>query len=151
MNSHILSYVPNATVKDFLVQTNLEGRRGKWIAALLEYDVEIKPIKLIKGQGLEKLMAEPNMHALDINLIAAMSEEDEENLPTHISEIFLLSPWYLDIVYVLQNLSSPPKMAKNKSRTLKLKAAKFCIINGAIYWKDPGGVLLSFLVEEEAK
>jgi len=44
---------------------------------LLEYDVEIKPAKLIKGQGLAKLMAETNLHALDINLIAAMSEENE--------------------------------------------------------------------------
>ena len=42
-------------------------------------------------------------------------------------------------------------MAKNKSRTLKLKASKFCILNNALYWKDPGGVLLNCLVEEEAK
>eukprot|EP00253_Pinus_taeda_P004979 PITA_04979 len=42
-------------------------------------------------------------------------------------------------------------MAKNKSRTLKLKAAKFCIMNGALYWKNPSGVLLNFLVEEEEK
>ena len=41
------TYVPNAVVKDVLVQTYPEGRRGKWIAALLEYDVEIKPTKLI--------------------------------------------------------------------------------------------------------
>ena len=53
----MLANVPNAAVKDFLVQTDLEGRWGKWIAALLEYDVEIKPTKLIKGQGLAKLMA----------------------------------------------------------------------------------------------
>eukprot|EP00253_Pinus_taeda_P008782 PITA_08782 len=45
-----------------------EGRRGKWIAALLEYDVEIKPIKLVKGQGLAMLIAESNLHALDIIL-----------------------------------------------------------------------------------
>ena len=57
LHSHILAYVPNATVKDVLVQTDPEGRRGKWIAALLEYDVEIKPTKLVKGQGLAKLMA----------------------------------------------------------------------------------------------
>ena len=96
-------------------------------------------------------MAESTLHPLDINLIAAMSEEDEENLPTQVSKIFLLSPWYSDIVFVLQNLSSPPRMDKNKSRTLKLKVAKFCIMNGALYWKDPNGVLLNFLVEEEAK
>lgn len=49
LHSHILAYVPNAAVKDFLVQTDPEGRRGKWIEALLEYDVEINPTKLIKG------------------------------------------------------------------------------------------------------
>ena len=34
---------------------------------------------------------------------------------------------------------------------MKLKATKFCILNNALYWKDPGGVLLNCLVEEEAK
>ena len=92
LHSHILGYFPNAAVKDVLMQTDLEGRRGKWITALLEYDVEIKLTKLIKGQGLEKLMVESNLSALDINLIAAMSEEDEENMPTQVSESsFLLS------------------------------------------------------------
>eukprot|EP00253_Pinus_taeda_P025342 PITA_25342 len=42
-------------------------------------------------------------------------------------------------------------MTRNKVRTLKLKAAKFCILNSALYWKDPGGVLLNCLVEKEAK
>ena len=78
LHSHILAYVPNAVVKDVLVRTDPEGRRGKWIAALLEYDVEIKPTKLVKGQGLAKLMAESNLHTLDINLIAAMSDENGE-------------------------------------------------------------------------
>ncbi len=49
LHSHILDYVPNVVVKDVLVQTDPEGRRGKWIAALLEYDVEIKPTNLVKG------------------------------------------------------------------------------------------------------
>ena len=65
--SHIISYVPNAVVKDILTQEGIEGRRGKWIAKILEYDMEIKPTKLIKGQGLAKLMAETNFQALDIN------------------------------------------------------------------------------------
>jgi len=59
------------------MQTDPEGRRGKWIAVMLEYDLEIKPMKLIKGQGLEKLMAELNLHALDIKLIVAMSDDED--------------------------------------------------------------------------
>eukprot|EP00253_Pinus_taeda_P021285 PITA_21285 len=42
-------------------------------------------------------------------------------------------------------------MPRNRSRTLKLKAAKFCILDSALFWKDPGGMLLNCLVEEEAK
>jgi len=42
-------------------------------------------------------------------------------------------------------------MTRNKARTLKLKAVKFCILNSALYWKDPGGFLLNCLVEKEAK
>eukprot|EP00253_Pinus_taeda_P021200 PITA_21200 len=133
------------------VLTYPEGRRGKWIAALLEYDVEIKPTKLVKGQGLAKLMAESNLHALDINLITVMSNENEEESSIQASEMFSLSPWYSDIIYVLKNLSPLPGMTRNKARTLKLKAAKFCILNSTLYWKDPGGVLLNCLVEKEAK
>ena len=56
--SHIIAYVPNAVVKDILTQNEPDGKRGKWIATILEYDIEIKPTKLIKGQGLAKLMGE---------------------------------------------------------------------------------------------
>ena len=58
--SHIIAYVPNAVVKDILTQGGLDGKRGKWITTILEYDLEIKPTKLIKVQGLSKLMAESN-------------------------------------------------------------------------------------------
>eukprot|EP00253_Pinus_taeda_P003813 PITA_03813 len=136
-------------LKDF--RTDPEGRRGKWIAALLEYDVEIKPTKLVKGQGLAKLMAESNLHALNINMIAAMSDENEEGSSIQVSEMFALSSWYSNIIYVLKNLSPLPGMTRNKARTLKLKAAKFCILNSALYWKDLGGILLNCLVEKEAK
>ena len=57
LHSHIIAFVPNSVVKDILTQ-DPDGKRGKWIAVILEYDLEIKPTKLIKGQGLARLMAE---------------------------------------------------------------------------------------------
>ena len=74
LHSHTITYVPNREVKDILTQDNPDGRRGKWIAIILEYDIEIKPTKLIKGQGLAKLMAESNFHALDINFLVVVDE-----------------------------------------------------------------------------
>eukprot|EP00253_Pinus_taeda_P006226 PITA_06226 len=86
--SHVIAYVPNAVVKDILTQEGLEGKRGKWIASILEYDIEIKPTKLIKGQGLAKLMSETNFQALDINQL-----DDKPELATpQISETFMQSP-----------------------------------------------------------
>ena len=64
---------------------------------------------------------------------------------------FSISPWYSDIVYVLQNLHAPPGLRKTRARSVKLKSAKFFIMNQYLYWKDPGGILLNFLLENEAK
>ena len=63
---------------------------------------------------------------------------------------FTTSPWHSDIVHVLQNLQAPVGLSKTRSRSVKLKAAKFCILNQYLYWKDPGGVLLNCLLENEA-
>ena len=65
--------MPNIIVKDILSQ-DLDGKRGKWIVVILEYDLEIKPTKLIKGQGLAQLVAESNLQALDINMVDALDE-----------------------------------------------------------------------------
>jgi hypothetical protein len=74
LHSHTIAYVPNTVVKDILTQENPDGRRGKWIVVILEYDIEIKPTKLIKGQGLAKLMVESNFHAFDINFLDVVDE-----------------------------------------------------------------------------
>ena len=92
LHSHTLAYVPNAMVKEVLMQNDPEGRRGRWITTLLEYDLEIKPTKMIKGQGLAKLMAESNLHALDINLVATLSDNQEEVDLIQVHDIFLSSP-----------------------------------------------------------
>jgi hypothetical protein len=53
----IRAFVPYPTVKDvFLSQQDFLGSRGKWVSQIQEYDLEIKPTKIIKGQGLEKMM-----------------------------------------------------------------------------------------------
>ena len=56
LHSHITAYVPSNVGKSILTQPDLEGRRDKWIAVLIEYGIEINPTKLIKGKGLDKMM-----------------------------------------------------------------------------------------------
>ena len=102
----------------------------------MEYDIDIKPTKLIKGQGLAKLMAESNLHALDINFLVIVDEQGERATPS-VKEVFLNSPWYTDLIFVLHNLQAPPGPTKTKARFLKLKALNFFILEGNLYWKDP--------------
>ena len=40
--SHIIAYVPNSVVKYILTQNGLDGKRGKWISTIREYDIKIK-------------------------------------------------------------------------------------------------------------
>ena len=63
---------------------------------------------------------------------------------------FSISPWYADIVYVLKTLQPPIGLSKTRERYVKLKYTKLCILNQYLYWKDPGGVLLNCLLENEA-
>ena len=132
------------------MQKDPKGSRGKWIVAMLEYDLEIKPTKLIKGQGLEKMMEESNLHVVDINMISALFDE-EVGLKTQVSQISLSSPWYANIFYVIQHLNFLEVVSKSIGRSLKLKASKYCILDNVLYWKDPGGVLLNCLIGSEAK
>ena len=76
---------------------------------LLEYDLEIRPTKLIQGQGLARLMTEINLQALDINFFDTLEEQEECTSP-HVEQMFLDSPWYADILYVLFYLNAPPTL-----------------------------------------
>jgi len=64
---------------------------------------------------------------------------------------YSILPWYKDIIWFLQHLEFPPKLDKSKTRSLKLKATKYCILNQNLYWKDLVGILLKYVDEDESK
>jgi hypothetical protein len=119
--------------------------------AMLEYDVEIKPTKLIKGQGIENSMVQSEYDVVGKNSIIDLLECPQEEKVAQVPQHFIDSPWYTDIIYMLENLQVPLGVSKTKSRFLKLKAAKFYILDNSLYWKGLGGILLSCLLEDDAK
>jgi hypothetical protein len=74
LHSRVISYVLSAVVKEILIQLDIDGKRSKWIAKLLKFDLDIRPTKLVKGQGLAKLLAESNFSALGVNFIHSCSK-----------------------------------------------------------------------------
>jgi hypothetical protein len=104
LHSKIISYVPSAAVKDILIQPDIDGRRSKWIARILEFDLEIKPTKLVKGQGLAKLLVESNCKYLEVNFINACSEIQQVELSRtdpQVSPPLAECTWYKDIIFFL--------------------------------------------------
>jgi hypothetical protein len=79
----IKAYLPNPTVKDVLSQQDCVGTRGKWVSKIQEYDLEIKPTKIIKGQDLAQMLTESNQEAIQmgesehINVVVSELEHDE--------------------------------------------------------------------------
>jgi hypothetical protein len=156
-HSKVIAYVPTSSIKDILVQFDNDGKRGRWLAKIQEFNLEIKPTKLVKGQGLAKLLAESNFRALGINGLQGreecmeMNELDEPIAEIIIENKFASSNWYKDIVSYLLNLKCPNDLTPCKARTLKLHAVKYCISESQLYWKDPLGFMLVCLVESETE
>ena len=64
--------------------------------------MEIRPTKLVKGQGLAKLLAESNCQDLGLYVMAEeiAQEEDQAALKKEkIMDFYSASTWYADIVY----------------------------------------------------
>jgi hypothetical protein len=87
LHSKVIAYVPSASVKEILIQPDIDGRRSKWIAKILEFDLEINPTKLFKGKGLARLLVESNCKALGVNFINISSKNQQAKLPDKGSQV----------------------------------------------------------------
>jgi hypothetical protein len=132
----IKAYVPYPIVKDVLNQQYFLRTRGKWVSNIQEYDLDIKPTKIIKGQGLTKMLTESNEEAI------RMDENDQVNVV--LSELEH-DEWYSDIVY----LSCPDHLVDHKRRDLRLKAMKYFLTQDGLSWKNLNGVILRCVNKDE--
>jgi ribonuclease HI len=121
LHSKIIAYVPTSAVKDILVQADSDGKRGRWLAKIQEFDLEVKPTKLVKGQGLARLLAESNFRALGMNNAQEeegwidMNEIDDQIIENKIEDKFISSDWYKDIVTYLLTLKCPDEFVTFQS------------------------------------
>jgi hypothetical protein len=138
----IKSFVPYPAVKDVLSQSDGLGDRGKWISQIQEYDLEIKPTKIIKGQGLAKMMTKGNEEAIKAG------EIDQINVTSHELE---KDEWYVDVIYYLKNLTCLDHLPDYKRRDLRLKSTRYFLTEEGLGWKNVDGVILRCVNQQEAK
>jgi hypothetical protein len=58
LKNHTKVIVPHPAVRYLFTQQEMGERRGNWMAVIQEFDLDIKPAKIVKGQGLCKLVVE---------------------------------------------------------------------------------------------
>lgn len=51
-NNKIHLQVAHPTIKEFLLNKDINDKRAGWITRVIEYDVDIKVTKLVRGKGL---------------------------------------------------------------------------------------------------
>ena len=83
-------------------------------------------------------MEQSGYDTVGMNFIFDLLECPQEEKNVQVPQRFIDSPWYADIIYVLENIHAPLGVSKTKAIFLKLKAVNFWILDKSLYWKDPG-------------
>ena len=94
-------------------------------------------------------MMKSNCDSLQLNFLTSHSLQLDVEI--QVMPSFSMSPWYSDIVYVLRNVQELAGLSKTRERSINLKSVKLSIPNEYLYWKDPRGILLNYLLEDEAQ
>jgi len=56
IHSHTIDFVPLASIKVMLSQTMPSGKWALWLEKNQDFDVDIKPIRIVKRKGLCKII-----------------------------------------------------------------------------------------------
>jgi hypothetical protein len=139
--------VPHPVVRSLFTQQEMGERRRNWMAVVQEFDLDIKPAKLVKGQGLCKLAFEAQDRAIE-------DSGWENKIALWCGEVAYISPgqgsWYKDLTYLLHHRTCPKNLNPRERRAMRLKFAQYRLINLVLFRINYDGVLLICLEREDA-
>lgn len=122
-------YVPHSIVKSILTQQDIGmNERASWVSKIQEFNLDIRPTKLVRGQDFCKLIMESK-------------EEVIEELPL-VLFVALQDPWFSNVAYYLTYGDCLEHLYAKEKRNLRLKAAKYVIFNDVLYKRGLDGTFL---------
>jgi len=126
-----------------LIQKELGEKRVNWVIDLQEYDIEVKPAKIVRGQYFCRLLTGAS------NILA---NEDSGNI-VQTSEVCLIDTesQYDDLIFYLNNGYAPPELNYKSKRALRMKANQYELIDDVLFQKKYDSILLRFLEKFEAQ
>eukprot|EP00253_Pinus_taeda_P002777 PITA_02777 len=143
LKTHTNIIVSFPVVKNLLVQKDVGEKRANWVTSLQEYDIEIKPANIVKGQGFYRMLAGASI----------ISEIPSPNQEVQIYEVSLndIESRYADIIFYLKNGYAPSNLNHKKKRALRLKAKQYQLVNDVLFRMIYDYVLLRCLEKSEAE
>jgi hypothetical protein len=94
--------VPYPAVRNMLVQKELGEKRENWMTSLQEYDLEIVPAQIVRGQGLCKLVVD-SVEKLESQINTSTANQHNETQICCAQTV--PNSWYDNIIfYLLQEL-----------------------------------------------
>jgi hypothetical protein len=130
LKSRVKVIVPYPTVRNMLVQKELEEKRANWMTSLQEYDLKIVPAQIVIGQGLCKSVVD-SVEMLENQPTTPVGNMHNE---TQICCIQIVpNSWYNDIEFYLLHGSTPRNVDPKKRRVLRLMYASFQLINDVLF------------------
>jgi ribonuclease HI len=140
--------VPYPAVRNLLVKKELGEKRANWVTSLQEYDLEITPAQIVRGQGLCKLVVDSETEQQEVSDTSDLEQCDQSLICCTQN---LVSPWYENIRNCLQHGSAPRHLDPAKRMDLRLKSASFHLVNGILFRQNFDGVLMHCLEKDEAE
>eukprot|EP00253_Pinus_taeda_P008335 PITA_08335 len=141
LKTHTKVIVPFPAVRNLLIQKDVGKKRANWITALQEYDLEIKPASIVRGQGFCKMLAGASQ----------IPENSSEEVQTYEVRLNDTKSLYADTIYYLKNGYAPAHLDHTKKRALRLKAKQYQLINDVLFKSNYDFVLLRCLEKTEAE
>ena len=133
-------------IHNVLIQKELGEKRSHWMIALQEYDLEIKPTKIIRGQSLCQLTVQSIDHEQQHT-----DWEWEEAIPTGFVNILetTISKWYDQIKFFLHNGFSLETLDPKKCRVLRLKSTPYQLTDNVLFRNNYDGIFLRCLEKDQ--
>jgi len=135
--------IPFPAVRQLLMQKELGEKRENWVTSLQEYNIEIKPSKIVIGQGFFKILTgESNIPA-----------EGDTGNNEHIFEVSVIDAksQYVDLIFYLKNGYAPPKLNYKRKRDLRLKSSHYETVDNVLFRRNYDSILLRCLEKSEAQ
>eukprot|EP00253_Pinus_taeda_P005486 PITA_05486 len=143
LKAHIKVIVPFSAIRQLLIQRELGEKRENWVTTLQEYDLEIKPPKIVRGQGFCRLLAGAS------NILESGDTEHTEE----INQVSITDSksQYANLIFYLKNGHAPPNLSYKNKRAIRLKSKNFIIIDDVLFRQNYNSVLLRFLEKPESQ